>query len=506
MKQLGARHNTRDLHWRDRTTGPRIVCAHALMSTKQATSEITSHVAARAQPRLSRRAGFWAVACSFLALAAFSTAPSSLYGLYEHREHLSSLSITIVYAVYAVGTVVSLLLAGHVSDWYGRRAVLIPALAIAVAAAVVFLAWKSLAGLLFARVLTGVALGAGVATATAFIADLDGGPAGVATRRSGIVATVANVGGLAIGPLIAGLLARYEPHPLTLPFILFLAALVGATFLVVLAPEGHPAIRPRPAYHPQRLRTPAKARAQFIAGTTAALLSFAVFGLFGGLAGRFLAGQLHHPSPALTGLTIFLAFGSGVIVQTTTTTWPVHRLLARGIPPIIVGLCVLVLSAWTSPPSLALFLIGAVIAGAGCGAMFRGGLTLVISASSPDDRAGALATFFTAGYAGISLPVVGVGLALQHLSPRVTLLIFGAAVGLGILAAAPILVRPVPVAIARSEPVSDPMTAMCRCFGVQTAGGDGQPQRQRIEVLIGEPRGDASGPESRIRRDRMPHA
>ena len=72
-------------------------------------------------PRLSRRAGFWAIAFSFLVVAAFSTAPSSLYGLYQQREHVSSLTITLVYAVYAVGVVASLLLAGHVSDWYGRR-------------------------------------------------------------------------------------------------------------------------------------------------------------------------------------------------------------------------------------------------------------------------------------------------------------------------------------------------------------------------------------------------
>ena len=134
---------------------------------------------ARALPRLTQRAGFWAVAFAFLAVSAFSTAPSSLYGLYEQQEHLSSLTITIVYAVYALGIVVSLLLAGHVSDWYGRRAVMLPALAIAVAAAVIFLAWRSLAGLLVARVLTGLALGAAVATATAFVTDLDAGPGGV---------------------------------------------------------------------------------------------------------------------------------------------------------------------------------------------------------------------------------------------------------------------------------------------------------------------------------------
>ena len=99
-------------------------------------------------PRLSRRAGFWAVALAFLALTAFATAPSALYGIYAQQEHLAPFTLTIVYAVYAVGVVTSLLLAGHVSDVYGRRAVLIPGLLIAAAAAVVFLAWTSLSGML----------------------------------------------------------------------------------------------------------------------------------------------------------------------------------------------------------------------------------------------------------------------------------------------------------------------------------------------------------------------
>jgi hypothetical protein len=59
----------------------------------------------RPLPRLSRRAGFWAVAFAFLALTAFATAPSALYGFYAASEHLSPITLTFVYAVYAVGVV-----------------------------------------------------------------------------------------------------------------------------------------------------------------------------------------------------------------------------------------------------------------------------------------------------------------------------------------------------------------------------------------------------------------
>jgi MFS family permease len=392
-------------------------------------------------PRLSRRVSFWAVASAFLTLTAFATAPSALYGLYAQREHLAGITLTVVYAVYAVGVVASLLLAGHLSDTLGRRTVLIPGLLAAVAAALVFLTWTSLTGLLVARLLTGVALGAGVATATAYLADLDAGPEGSPSLRSGIVATIANVGGLAIGPLLAGALAQYVPGGPTITFVVLLAGLIAAVALVASSPESRRPVRPRPPYRPQRLRAPAHARAQFVAAATGGFLTFAVGGLLAGLAGTFLAGPLHHPSALLTGLAIFLNFGAGVLVQTTTTRWPAHRLIAAGLAPLLLGLVILVASAWTSPASLPLFLIGGAIAGLGGGAIIRGSLTVVISTASAADRAGALATYFTAGYVGVSLPVLGAGVALQFLSPRVTLLIFAAVVGAGILAAAPVLVR-----------------------------------------------------------------
>jgi len=395
-------------------------------------------------PRLSRRAGFWVVAFAFLSVTALSTAPSALYGLYERHEHFSPITITLVYAVYAAGVTASLLLTGHLSDWYGRKAVLIPALTLAVAAAALFISWQSLTGLLVARVITGLALGATVATATAYIADLDSDPTrpdAAVTRRAGTVGRIAQVGGLAIGPLASGLLARYTPGGLKLPYVVLLVALVVATLAVVLTPEGRPAAHPLPRYRPQRLKVPAHARGQFLAAIAGAALAFATWGLFAGLAGRFLAGPLHHPSPALTGVAIFLTFGAGIVVQTTTTNWSEHRLLKAGIPTIILGLTVLVVSAWTNPPSLAGFLTGGIATGIGASAILRASLGIVTSTSRADDRAGALATLFIAGYGALSLPVLGLSIVLLYLSPQVTLLIFGLATGLGILVAAPTLLR-----------------------------------------------------------------
>ena len=149
------------------------------------------------------------VAASLAVLTAFSTAPSALYGIYARQDHLTAIAVTLIYSVYAAGILVSLLLVGHLSDWYGRRALLVPAALTALVATLVFATSSSLPALFLGRVVTGIALGAAVAAATAYLTDLDAGPGAAPTRRAQIVATVANVGGLATGPLLAGLLVEY---------------------------------------------------------------------------------------------------------------------------------------------------------------------------------------------------------------------------------------------------------------------------------------------------------
>src|ERR1700758_3804141 len=87
---------------------------------------------------------FWIVAAAFCLNLAFSAVPTPLYVIYQQRDHFSTLMITVVYAVYAIGVIASLFLGGHVSDWVGRRRVLVPALAVNVLSAAAFIAFPSL--------------------------------------------------------------------------------------------------------------------------------------------------------------------------------------------------------------------------------------------------------------------------------------------------------------------------------------------------------------------------
>src|SRR3954468_3364953 len=128
---------------------------------------------------MSRRQGFWSVAFAFVAVMAYSAVPAPLYVIYG----FASLTTTILFATYAVGVVGGLFLAGHVSDWYGRRRVLVPALALSLVSGVFFLAFREPGWLTVGRVLNGVSVGAVTATATAWLQELEGG------RRAEVVAT-----------------------------------------------------------------------------------------------------------------------------------------------------------------------------------------------------------------------------------------------------------------------------------------------------------------------------
>jgi hypothetical protein len=382
--------------------------------------------------------GFWAVAMTFLTLAAFTTVPSPLYALYQARDGFSEFMLTVIYAAYAVGVVGALALAGHLSDWHGRKRLLIPAAALAVVSAVVFLVWKSVPGLLVARVLTGVSIGLTQSTATAYLAELHARhrPQASGTRAQ-VTATTVNMGGLGVGALIAGALAQWVGDPLTVPYVVFLIAALVALVAVALSPETREPVRPRPRYRPQRASVPAEARGEYYAAALSAFIVFAAMGLFAGLAGLFLVVALHHPSHALAGATLFAVFSSAVVAQLGTTTWPRPRLLAAGMASMVLGLAATVTAVWLAAPSLALFILGGAVTGAGGGAIFKGAVATVISTSRPESRAGALAGTYLAAFVGLSLPIVGAGVALaEGVSPRVTLLAFAIAIALGIVASA----------------------------------------------------------------------
>jgi MFS family permease len=405
--------------------------------------------ALRARPRHHHSAGFWVVAYAFLTVMAFSAIPTPLYILYQQRDGFSSLTITVIFAVYAVGVVLSLFLVGHLSDRHGRRRWMIPAIVLNIVAAIMFLTWTSLPGLLIARFIGGLGVGAMTATATAWLAELHAvARPRASAQRAQNTAIAANLGGIGIGPLIGGVLAQWVTGPLTTPYVVMLIALVIALVAVLAVPETRQSARPALRYRPQSVAVPHSGRQAFFAAATGAFVAFALMGLFNSLAPAFISGTLGHSSRALAGAAAFLVFASAAIAQVSAGRLSTKQVLNLGLTTMIVGPALLVLSVWLPTPSLAVFLVGGMVSGAGAGLMLKGSLGTVAALAPPEQRAEALSGIFLAGYIGLTVPVVGLGLLTQEVALDTSLTLFVIALIAGVLATAVLLARPGERAIA----------------------------------------------------------
>jgi MFS family permease len=385
----------------------------SLLTPSRARRSATEGAVAPGDRRSARRhgTGFWLIALAFVTAMAFSTVPTPLYPLYQARVGFSTFMVTIVFAVYAVGVLVSLLLAGHVSDWVGRRKILISALALELVAAALFLAEPSLPILIAARLITGLGVGMITATATAYLHELHSAHRpGASPQRFEVVSTAANIGGLGIGPLVAGLLAQYLDAPLRLPYLLFGALLLISIVAVALTPETVEA--KSVAYRPQRVSTDHGDPAGYLAATAAGFASFAVFGLFTSLTPVFVGATLHHPSRALAGLIVFAVFGAAAAAQTLTSRLDARVRRTIGLLAQAAGVAVLALGMHTT--NLAAYLLGGIAAGIGAGVLFKSAVADVAAMAEPGRRGEALAGLFLISYLGLALPVVGLGIATRY--------------------------------------------------------------------------------------------
>jgi MFS family permease len=348
-----------------------------------------------------------------------TTLPTPLYGLYQAKFGFSQLMITVIFATYAVGVITALLLFGRLSDQIGRRRALLPGLALSALSAVAFLLADGLAPLLLGRVLSGLSAGIFTGTATATLIDL---AAPERRGRATLVATLANMGGLGCGPLLAGLIAEWSGSPLHLPFWVDLALLVPAAVGIWAIPETVER-RSRPRLVPQALHVPAEMRAIFVRAALAAFAGFAVLGSFTAVAPAFLAEVMGVSSHAVVGLVVFSVFAASTAGQISLGTLvPEARALSIGCGALIAGMALAALGLAAS--SLSLLEIGGLVAGLGQGLSFRAGLGSVNDKAPPGRRAEVASSFFVVAYVGISIPVVGIGVLTEAAGLRTAGLVF----------------------------------------------------------------------------------
>ncbi|POX38762.1 MFS transporter [Streptomyces sp. Ru73] len=381
----------------------RLTAAHSGRTPRRdhrAEPSVCPHTDQDTRARPGGRWRFWGAAYALLILLTGTNLPTPLYREYQAQFGFSPLVVTLIFAAYVAALIPSLLVAGPLSDAVGRRKVLLPAVVLAALGSMVFALAEGTAWLFAARILQGLALGAASGPLTASLAELE--PTGN-RRKAALVATVASVGGLGLGPVLAGLLAQYAPAPHVLPFVVEIVLLVPAAAVIIALPVTRPATR----WRPRRPEVPTEARGAFATSGTAGFLAFTVIGLFLTLIPTYVTTLSGSKNLLLGGAAVALMLACSVLAQLVAYGRPARALELTGLPLLATGLVALALAGAVS--SLTLLLIATVVAGTGQGLVFLGGLTAVSQAAAAERHAEVLSSFYVIVYLGVGLPVIGVG-------------------------------------------------------------------------------------------------
>ncbi len=381
-------------------------------------------VTTRQRRRVSRPVAFGSVVGALLLLTAAASAPSPLYGVYQQRWGFSSTTLTLVFAVYALGLLLALLTVGGLSDHVGRRPLLAAALIGDAVAMVVFLAADGVGWLVAARVVQGLATGAGLGVIGAYLVDLQP-PSD--TTLGALLNSVGSSLGLALGSLGAGLVLQLVPsQPTTWVFALLTAVLVLGAAAVPALPEtvgrrpgALASLRPRVAVPPQ-------ARTAFTRAVPALLATWAMGGLYLSLGPSLAAGVLHQRNHLVGGLVVTtLMVAAGVASAAVRSARP-DRMMTGGAAVLAVGTTATLVAL--DAGSLAGFFAGSALAGLGFGATFLGVMRSLSALARPHERAELFASLFVVSYLAFSLPAVAAGIEVERFGLRATATTYGAGI------------------------------------------------------------------------------
>ena len=362
---------------------------------------------------------FTATALTLSALYVAAGAPSPMLSMLEHRWGFAPWVLTVAFAVYALGLLAALLVTGSLSDYVGRRPLMLGALALELIAMVMFAMAPNIGWVIAARILQGVAT-------TAFTAAvLEQAPP--QHQRIGIVVgAVAPAGGLGLGALMAGMAIQITSHANEIIFTALGVAMALGMVTIALSTE---TVSTRPGAVASlwaRVSVPARAGGEFAAAVPVLAAAWLLLGLFMGLVPSIVRGVFGIDSGLVGGATTFVEPAAAAIAGVWLGQLAPRRATILGAAAVAAGASLIVVAVLTA--NLPAMVIGGVIGGVGFGASFSGALRSVAPLAGPHQRASLFAAVYLVGYLSFGVPVILAGLLITPLGLTTTVAGYGVAI------------------------------------------------------------------------------
>lgn len=352
-------------------------------------------------------------------VAASSSAVTPLYRLYQQSMHLSPLMITLVFAVYAISLLAALLTVGGLSDYVGRRPVILGGLLLNAIAMVLFSYASDVGQLILARAVQGLCVGTATTALGAAILDTD-------RKRGPLLNSVTAFLGLMVGALGAAALVTFAPDPLHLVYEVLFALTAVMMALLFVMPETVSRKSGALASLRPHVRVPSQSRAALLRVAPATVATWALGGFSLSLMPTVVATTMGVSAPWVGGVVVATLMLAAALTVAALRQLPAQRLLVIGTAALSLGVLVSLLGIWQH--SVAMLFAGSVIAGFGFGASFAGSLSTLLPTAEAHQRAGLLAAFYVLSYLAFSLPALAAGVAVPYAGLAVVAYVYGAVV------------------------------------------------------------------------------
>ena len=358
-------------------------------------------------------------------VSASSSAATPLYRLYQESMHLTPLMITLVFAVYAISLLAALLTLGGLSDYVGRRPVILGGLVLNAAAMIVFAHAGTVGELIAARAVQGFCVGM---TTTAF------GAAIIDTNRNQgpLLNSITAFIGLMVGAAGAAALVTFAPDPLHLVYEVLLGITVVMIVLLWWMPESVSRKSGALASLWPQVRVPRQSSAVLLRLTPATVATWALGGFHMSLMPTVVATAMGVGSTWIPGLVLPALLLTGTFAVALFRNWEAARLILIGTGALCVGVAVTLLGI--QQRHVGILFAGTMIAGIGFGASFSGSLRALLPTAEAHQRAGLLSALYVISYLAFSLPAVAAGLSVPWVGLLTVVYVYGAMVmGLAVI-------------------------------------------------------------------------
>lgn len=171
---------------------------------------------------------------SFFCIYVAAAAPIPLYVFYQQNIGITNTYLSITAAIYFIGTVSALLIFPRVSNYLGRRLVILIIILLSITGCIIFINLQNILMFMIGRFIQGISCGMASSTVAAYIMDISSGEL---LNVGTIITGNAPMLGLAVGAMGSGILKQYEVGTIATIFQIIIISLLISSVLIIIGKE-----------------------------------------------------------------------------------------------------------------------------------------------------------------------------------------------------------------------------------------------------------------------------